>query len=144
VRVKLSSLTIADVAVVAIVMGKRKSSSKPQTTRKADPLPTTFTCLFCNHEKSVSVKLNKKAGVGQLDCRTCGQSFQCPINYLSAAVDVYAEWVDAADAVAAEDEEDTHASSMTRRKETMVRATRDEDDDIGYEGEGIIPDDDDD
>ena len=47
---------------------------------KADPLPTTFTCLFCNHEKSVTVKLDKKAGVGQLDCKICGQKFQCGIN----------------------------------------------------------------
>ncbi|KAG6001267.1 hypothetical protein E4U21_004532 [Claviceps maximensis] len=68
--------------------------------KKADPLPSTFTCLFCNHEKSVSVKLDRKAGVGQLDCRICGQKFQCAVNYLSAAVDVYGEWVDAADAVA--------------------------------------------
>lgn len=84
---------------------------------QADPLPTTFTCLFCNHEKSISVKLDRKAGVGQLDCRVCGQKFQCAVNCsskmshsrstrlradslydldLSAAVDVYGEWVDAA------------------------------------------------
>lgn len=83
---------------------------------QADPLPTTFTCLFCNHEKSVTVKLDRKAGVGQLDCRVCGQKFQCGVNCLSishlpayqpvltkicledlsAAVDVYGEWVDAA------------------------------------------------
>ncbi|KAM0360718.1 hypothetical protein HYE67_006798 [Fusarium culmorum] len=84
-------------------MGKRKSSSKPMGPKKKDPLPTTFACLFCNHENSVSVKLDKKAGVGQLDCRVCGQKFQCAVNYLSAAVDVYGEWVDAADAVAKED-----------------------------------------
>lgn len=82
-------------------MGKRKKSSrKPVGPKKTDPLPTTFTCLFCNHEKSVTVKLDRKAGVGQLDCRICGQKFQCAVNYLSAAVDVYGEWVDAADAVA--------------------------------------------
>ncbi|CAK7269504.1 hypothetical protein SEPCBS119000_003602 [Sporothrix epigloea] len=48
-------------------MGKRKSSSKPQGPKKADPLPTTFTCLFCNHEKSVTVKLDKKLGIGYLE-----------------------------------------------------------------------------
>ncbi|KAH7033017.1 transcription elongation factor 1, partial [Microdochium trichocladiopsis] len=63
--------------------------------RQSEPLPTTFTCLFCNHEKSVAVKMDKKAGVGQLDCKVCGQKFQCGINYLSAPVDVYSEWVDA-------------------------------------------------
>ncbi|KJR80411.1 transcription elongation factor [Sporothrix schenckii 1099-18] len=77
-------------------MGKRKSSSKPQGPKKAVPLPTTFTCLFCNHEKSVTVKLDKKLGIGYLECKVCGQKFQCAINYLSAAVDVYGEWVDAA------------------------------------------------
>lgn len=84
-----------------------------------DPLPSQFTCLFCNHENAVTVKLDKKAGVGQLDCRICGQKFQCAVNCmlqseplatllegspadtrfstdLSAAVDVYGEWVDAA------------------------------------------------
>ena len=86
-------------------MGKRKSSSKPQGPKKVsyrrlmipgihpqalradhlsffqrDPLPTTFTCLFCNHEKSVEVKLDKKAGCGWLDCKVCGQKFQCSIN----------------------------------------------------------------
>lgn len=84
-----------------------------------DPLPTKFTCLFCNHEEAVTVLLDKKGGVGQLDCSVCGQTFQCAINCefvgraclliyillvltavvyadLSAAVDVYGEWVDAA------------------------------------------------
>lgn len=81
-------------------MGKRKKSTKPQGPRKREPLPTTFPCLFCNHEKSVTVKLEKKAGVGQLSCKVCGQSFQTGINYLSAAVDVYSDWIDACDMVA--------------------------------------------
>lgn len=45
-----------------------------------EPLPTTFPCLFCNHEKSVSVKMDKKAGTGELSCKVCGQSFQTGIN----------------------------------------------------------------
>ncbi|RCI13984.1 hypothetical protein L249_8109 [Ophiocordyceps polyrhachis-furcata BCC 54312] len=95
-------------------MGKRKKSSrKPMGPKKADPLPTTFTCLFCNHEKSVTVKLDRKAGVGQLDCRVCGQKFQCAVNYLSAAVDVYGEWVDAADAVARQDTSNAGRYSST-------------------------------
>lgn len=86
-------------------MGKRKKSSrKPQGPRRQEPLPKKFTCLFCNHEEAVTVSLDKKAGVGQLDCAVCGQTFQCAINYLSEGVDVYGEWVDAADMVAKEDE----------------------------------------
>ncbi|KGO73155.1 Transcription elongation factor 1 [Penicillium italicum] len=82
-------------------MGKRKkSSSKPQGPRKREPLATTFSCLFCNHENSVIVKLDKKLGLGDLSCKVCGQKFQTGINYLSAPVDVYSDWVDACDAVA--------------------------------------------
>ncbi|RAH72733.1 transcription elongation factor 1 family protein [Aspergillus aculeatinus CBS 121060] len=82
-------------------MGKRKKSSRqPQQTRKKEPLPTTFACLFCNHENSIIVKLDKKLGLGNLTCKVCGQRFQTGINYLSAAVDVYSDWVDACDAVA--------------------------------------------
>jgi len=45
-----------------------------------DTLPTNFQCLFCNHENSVSVKLEKKVGVGHLSCKVCGQTFQTGIN----------------------------------------------------------------
>ncbi|EED18431.1 conserved hypothetical protein [Talaromyces stipitatus ATCC 10500] len=82
-------------------MGKRKKSSRgPQGPKKREPLATTFACLFCNHENSITVKLDKKLGVGNLSCKVCGQRFQTGINYLSAAVDVYSDWVDACDAVA--------------------------------------------
>ncbi|KAL8673672.1 MAG: hypothetical protein Q9168_001927 [Polycauliona sp. 1 TL-2023] len=84
-------------------MGKRKKSSrKPQGKKKKDPLPTTFPCLFCNHESSVSTKLDKKAGTGELSCKACGQQFQTAVNYLSSGVDVYSDWIDACDAVAKE------------------------------------------
>ncbi|KAL8835467.1 MAG: hypothetical protein Q9205_001128 [Flavoplaca limonia] len=84
-------------------MGKRKKSSrKPQGKKKKDPLPTTFPCLFCNHENSVSTKLDKKAGTGELSCKACGQQFQTAVNYLSSGVDVYSDWIDACDAVAKE------------------------------------------
>lgn len=81
-------------------MGKRKKATKVPGKKKNEPLPTNFTCLFCNHEKSITVKLSKKEGVGQLNCKTCGQTYQCAINYLSHPVDVYSDWVDACDAVA--------------------------------------------
>lgn len=80
-------------------MGKRKSSSKPQGPKKRDPLPDLFPCLFCNHEDAVKPSVDKKLGIGTLSCKVCGQTFQCSINYLSAPVDVYSEWVDAADHV---------------------------------------------
>ncbi|KAK4042908.1 hypothetical protein C8A01DRAFT_33012 [Parachaetomium inaequale] len=128
-------------------MGKRKSSSKPQGPKKRDPLPTTFTCLFCNHENSVEVKLDKKAGCGWLDCRVCGQKFQCAINYLSSPIDVYSEWVDAADAVAADDREanksrDAGKSGNRRAGGSSQRIDEDEEEG-GYDGEDIVADDED-
>ncbi|CAK7204171.1 hypothetical protein SEUCBS139899_006925 [Sporothrix eucalyptigena] len=134
-------------------MGKRKSSSKPQGPKKADPLPTTFTCLFCNHEKSVTVKLDKKLGIGYLECKVCGQKFQCAINYLSAAVDVYGEWVDAADSVAQEKVESESSGRLGLSSSSRYGSGRagtssrdvDEDDDGGnrrYAGDGIVDDDD--
>ncbi|KAK4110713.1 transcription elongation factor [Canariomyces notabilis] len=123
-------------------MGKRKSSRKPVAKKKNEPLPTLFTCLFCNHEKSVTVKLEKKAGIGYLECKVCGQRFQCGINYLSAAVDVYSEWVDAADAVAQEAATQSAPSRLpSGRAMTSSRRIEEDDDDRGYEGEGIVADD---
>ncbi|KAL2114602.1 hypothetical protein VUR80DRAFT_4585 [Thermomyces stellatus] len=103
-------------------MGKRKKSSRqPRAPKKKDPLPKKFTCLFCNHEEAVTVQLDKKGGVGVLECNVCGQNFQCAINYLSEAVDVYGEWVDAADMVAKEDERrkelDAGARSYARKSQ---------------------------
>jgi transcription elongation factor Elf1 len=117
------------------------------TPTQKDPLPSSFTCLFCNHENSVIVKLDKKAGVGQLDCRLCGQQFQCAINYLSAPVDVYGEWVDAADAVAKGTGDDNAHAGAARTTSTghtaNSRVANDEDDDERrYEGDDIIEDDD--
>ncbi|KAM7221756.1 hypothetical protein V8F06_002964 [Rhypophila decipiens] len=137
-------------------MGKRKKSSrKPQGPKRNDPLPSIFTCLFCNHEKSVSVKLDKKAGVGTLQCKICGQKFQCGINYLSAAVDVYSEWVDAADAVAQEQKNagqvpgggsrlsSSRPGGSSSRKEVDEYDEDDEEVGGGYGREEVIDDDDD-
>ncbi|PWY63702.1 Elf1-domain-containing protein [Aspergillus heteromorphus CBS 117.55] len=101
-------------------MGKRKKSSRqPQQPKKREPLPTTFACLFCNHENSIVVKLDKKLGLGNLSCKVCGQRFQTGINYLSAAVDVYSDWVDACDAVAKD--------TATKHDENGARSRRSND-----------------
>ncbi|ORY72036.1 transcription elongation factor [Pseudomassariella vexata] len=129
-------------------MGKRKKSSrKPAGPKKNDPLPTQFTCLFCNHEKSVEVKLEKKMGTGDLECKVCGQKFQCGINYLSAPIDVYSEWVDAADAVAKEaggsrGGPSTSSARPGARQSAADRYANDDEDDRRYAGEGIVEDDD--
>ncbi len=40
--------------------------------------------------------------MGSLHCKVCGQDFQTGVNHLSAAVDVYSDWVDACEDVAQE------------------------------------------
>ncbi len=84
------------------------------------------------------MKLDKKSGIGDLYCKVCGQKFQSNINYLSAAVDVYSDWIDACesvaqDAVAQEKEataEDKEFSSYAteRPRPTGVAAAADEED----------------
>jgi len=114
-------------------MGKRKSSKKPQAKRKNEPLPKIFPCLFCNHEHAVYVTLDKKESyTGNLECKVCGQRFQCAINYLSAEVDVYSEWVDAADTLAQEAAQNASASTQrslansgTLRKPNAVNSAED-------------------
>jgi transcription elongation factor Elf1 len=82
-------------------MGKRKKSTRKPGAgkKKMDPLPTVFTCLFCNHERSIVVKLDKKTGIGSLFCKVCAKTFETRINYLAAPTDVYHEWVDACNAL---------------------------------------------
>jgi len=43
--------------------------------------------------------MDKKLGIGSLSCKVCGQKYQTSINYLSAQVDVYSDWVDACEGV---------------------------------------------
>ncbi|KAF9075278.1 Elf1-domain-containing protein [Rhodocollybia butyracea] len=79
-------------------MGKRKKSSrKPTQTRVRVPLDTAFTCLFCHHDKSVTVRIDRKEGVAQLVCRVCDQRYQSKVNHLTEPVDVYSEWKEMCD-----------------------------------------------
>ncbi|EEB90735.1 hypothetical protein MPER_11018 [Moniliophthora perniciosa FA553] len=79
-------------------MGKRKKSSrKPAPARQKVPLDTTFTCLFCHHDNSVTVRIDRKEGIAQLVCRTCDQRYQSKVNHLTEPIDIYSEWIDAAD-----------------------------------------------
>ncbi|KAF8312018.1 Elf1-domain-containing protein [Clavulina sp. PMI_390] len=82
-------------------MGKRKKSSrKPGAGRKkTEPLDTVFDCLFCHHPKTVTCKIDTKDNVGHLSCKVCAVTFQTNVNHLSAPVDVYSDWIDAANEV---------------------------------------------
>lgn len=127
--------------------GKRKAKAKkPVGPKKREPLSTNFTCLFCNHEKAVQVKLDKKNGVGELYCKICGQKFQSQINYLSAAVDVYSDWIDACESVAqeavqedevatAEDKEFSSYATQVPKPAHRPALEDDDGDDVGYADE---------
>ncbi|KAF9652869.1 Elf1-domain-containing protein [Thelephora ganbajun] len=80
-------------------MGKRKKSSrKPTGPKKKVPLDTTFTCLFCHHDNSVNIRVDRKEGVALLVCKVCDQRYQSKVNHLTEPIDIYSEWIDAADA----------------------------------------------
>ncbi|KAF2659004.1 Elf1-domain-containing protein [Lophiostoma macrostomum CBS 122681] len=122
-------------------MGKRKKAAKkPQGPKKKEKLPTTFQCLFCNHENSVAITIDKKSGVGNLHCKVCGQAFQTNINFLSAAVDVYADWIDACDAVAKEASGGGATGRSSHRSGGMPKAPA-VDDGAGGLGDDFIVDD---
>lgn len=110
------------------------------------------------------MKVDKKAGVGMLNCAVCAQSFQCGANYLSAPIDIYSEWVDAAgksstardgphisgmarltrntDAVAKDEAaNNSRAQPSSSRSRPAADRYDDEEDDRRYEGDGIVDDD---
>lgn len=88
-----------------------------------DSPDTTFTCIFCHHDKSVTVRVDRKEGVAQLICKVCDQRFQSKVNRtsvifvvhcgnahliladLTEAIDIYSEWIDAADAAQREEQQ---------------------------------------
>ncbi|KAK6439163.1 Transcription elongation factor 1 [Oleoguttula sp. CCFEE 5521] len=78
-------------------MGKRKKSSRgPQGPKKREPLATTFKCVFCNSENSVSTKSTRRRVSQASLARTASPTIRC----LRHPVDVYFDWIDACEAVA--------------------------------------------
>lgn len=41
-----------------------------------------------------------KLGIGSLNCRLCGASYQMPIHHLNEPIDVFSEWLDDCEAAA--------------------------------------------
>ena len=78
-------------------MGRRKKAAKKIVQKKKHVVPTSFKCLFCNSEGSVTCKLNFTTMVGQLKCRICDTSFETQINSLTDPIDVFSEWLDEAE-----------------------------------------------
>ncbi|KAG6976720.1 hypothetical protein JG688_00001064 [Phytophthora aleatoria] len=80
-------------------MGRRKKSTKKIQTRKKQVVSTVFKCPFCSHDEAVECKMDRERNIGHLSCRVCTESFQTPIHYLSAPIDVYTDWIDECEAL---------------------------------------------
>ncbi|KAI3405230.1 hypothetical protein KGF56_001975 [Candida oxycetoniae] len=117
-------------------MGKRKSSTRKPAKKIKQTLDTQFTCLFCNHEKSVICTMDKKNLLGELHCKICGQNFQTAIHSLSQAVDIYSDWIDACEDLA----EDAEGNNGEEQREGEIYSDDDEVGDAerrrGRSGEG--------
>ncbi|KAL7752434.1 hypothetical protein RI367_001968 [Sorochytrium milnesiophthora] len=109
-------------------MGKRKSARKVVVKRKPK-LDTAFNCLYCNHEQAVEVRMDNEKKLGFLRCRICDERWQSKITTLSEPVDVYSDWLDAAEE--AQKQADEGQSRPTRRG--------DEEDEEGYDSLGEEP-----
>ncbi|KAF4608482.1 hypothetical protein EYR40_000827 [Pleurotus pulmonarius] len=108
-------------------MGKRKKSSrKPAPSRQKDPLDTTFTCLFCHHDKAVTVRIDKKEGVAQLVCKVCDQRYQSKTHHLTEPIDIYSQWIDAADAAQREGGSSRRPAASSSRPAPAVSYGSDE------------------
>ena len=77
-------------------MGRRKKAQKVVKKKVKVEVATVFKCLFCNHEKAVSCKLNLNSMIGELVCRICDAKFETQINTLTDPIDVFSEWIDEA------------------------------------------------
>ena len=111
-------------------MGKRKKSSrKPGPSRGKDPLDTTFTCLFCHHDNSVTVRVDRKEGVANLVCKVCDQRYQSKVTHLTEPVDIYSEWIDAADAAEKGRDRPSRAGASSSSRPVAAPASVDDSDD---------------
>jgi transcription elongation factor Elf1 len=52
-------------------MGKRKSARKVVKKGKL-ALDKSFACVFCNHERTVTIKFDKENKIAHLICSACG------------------------------------------------------------------------
>ncbi|KAK2196122.1 bifunctional Transcription elongation factor 1 superfamily/Transcription elongation factor 1 [Babesia duncani] len=80
-------------------MGKRKTkkvklSNAQLRQRRRGKLDKEFLCHFCQHERSVAIKIDMQSGLGLLNCRICGVKFSTRITSLDEPIDVYTVWID--------------------------------------------------
>mmetsp|Transcript_21003 Transcript_21003/g.34716 ORF Transcript_21003/g.34716 Transcript_21003/m.34716 type:complete len:145 (+) Transcript_21003:127-561(+) len=72
----------------------RRAKKAPVQTKKRTTLAKQFKCPFCANDDVVECKMDFRNGVGSLDCRLCGASYQMPVHHLHEPIDVFSEWLD--------------------------------------------------
>uniref|UniRef100_A0A7S2TKA4 Transcription elongation factor 1 homolog n=1 Tax=Lotharella oceanica TaxID=641309 RepID=A0A7S2TKA4_9EUKA len=119
-------------------MGKRKSKAKviKKAKRKTAEI---FDCPFCNHKGTVECIIEQKRKLATLKCRRCGAQHQMqPITMLTKPIDVFSDWIDAAEE-ANKDFDDYPVESKEQGKGDVEEDDRDYDpgyeDDDGLGGE---------
>jgi transcription elongation factor Elf1 len=109
----------------ATQMAKRKSTRKPAPKQSRQILDKTFSCLFCNHERAIEIKLLRDQSLGKLVCRVCGVTWETDIMSLSEPIDVYSEWIDACE----------EAQQTQKKQPVKVEKEKEEEDsDEDFEG----------
>jgi hypothetical protein len=68
-----------------------------------------------------------RAGVGSLECRLCGASYQMPIHHLHEPIDVFSEWLD--DCETAQQGRNPNEEEVEEEEEDEEE--EDDDDDLG-------------
>jgi len=121
-------------------MGKRKSSRRKPIAKPRAKLASTFDCVFCQADASVSVKIDRIERSALLRCQACKREWlKKDLKRVEETVDVYYEWVDeleeerrrdrldgvlkddgddedAEDGYAQEDEEDSRGGTFEARR----------------------------
>lgn len=72
-----------------------------------------------------------RAGVGSLNCRLCGASYQMPIHHLHEPVDVFSEWLDDCEAAAQGKSTGGTAGAVGGASGGAPQYESDSDDDLG-------------
>ena len=75
-------------------MGKKKSRSVKIMKAAPPKVERVFDCPFCEHAKTVEVKLQRPLEKAMLKCRICKVPYEVKINSLMIEVDIYCQWID--------------------------------------------------
>ncbi|UKJ88801.1 hypothetical protein MACJ_002047 [Theileria orientalis] len=80
-------------------MGRRKTKKIKQSKsslvlKNRNKIDREFHCNKCQHDKSVSIKIDMRSALGFLKCRICGVDFATRITSLDEPIDVYTAWID--------------------------------------------------